>query len=272
LTAVDRTDTEYDVDAEFWDAFYSGTGDIPFYLSLARRFGGPVLDAMCGTGRLAIPLAQAGFETVGMDSHVGMLERARKSSEDLTVGHPSAQKPPRFERADIRSFSLGRTFNLIIVGLSGFLHLTKPADQDAAVSCLKAHLAPEGALVIAVRNPQAPGRSHALALDAEVDFLGGKLARRSEIGADTDSRLLHVKFRWEQKRGSTIVRTAESSFDLRYLPANGLKALLEGAGLKVAESWGGYDGEVLSPVSVWIIHLAIPRGGLKEGVRMRRRA
>ena len=41
--------------------------DIPFWLRMAGRYGGPILELACGTGRITIPLAEAGFEMVGLD-------------------------------------------------------------------------------------------------------------------------------------------------------------------------------------------------------------
>jgi 2-polyprenyl-3-methyl-5-hydroxy-6-metoxy-1,4-benzoquinol methylase len=51
--------------------------DGPFLLEIAGRAGNPVLELGCGTGRLTIPMAQAGVEITGLDVVPGMLERAR---------------------------------------------------------------------------------------------------------------------------------------------------------------------------------------------------
>ena len=36
-------------------------GDLELYFALARRTGGPILELAVGTGRLAVPIAAAGF-------------------------------------------------------------------------------------------------------------------------------------------------------------------------------------------------------------------
>ena len=56
-----------------YDLFHSGSGDVPFYLDCARRFGGPILELGSGTGRVMIPLAEAGYEVVGLDLSPAML-------------------------------------------------------------------------------------------------------------------------------------------------------------------------------------------------------
>ena len=53
--------------------------DGPFFLTLAQRIGGPVLDLGCGTGRITIPLAHHGLACTGLDAVPGMFDqRARK--------------------------------------------------------------------------------------------------------------------------------------------------------------------------------------------------
>lgn len=55
---------------ELYDLFTGAgllAGDIEFYLECARRFGGPILELGTGTGRVLVPLADAGHEVVGMD-------------------------------------------------------------------------------------------------------------------------------------------------------------------------------------------------------------
>ena len=56
-----------------YDAFYAGgappiAGDIAFYDRLAQATGGPVLELGCGTGRIALALAQAGLSVTGGDA------------------------------------------------------------------------------------------------------------------------------------------------------------------------------------------------------------
>ena len=42
--------------------------DLPFWLELAAQAGDPILELGCGTGRVLIPLAQAGYHTIGLDN------------------------------------------------------------------------------------------------------------------------------------------------------------------------------------------------------------
>jgi SAM-dependent methyltransferase len=60
-------------------------GDADLYLALAARAGGPVLELAVGTGRLAIPLAEAGYEVTGVDLDPAMLD-APKPARPRSAG------------------------------------------------------------------------------------------------------------------------------------------------------------------------------------------
>ena len=64
--------------AEFYDLGAGGLDDVPFYLEYARQCGGPILELACGTGRILIPIAEAGYEIYGVDLSVNMLDRCKQ--------------------------------------------------------------------------------------------------------------------------------------------------------------------------------------------------
>src|SRR6266849_691313 len=92
----------YDLDARFDDPA------IDWFRGLARMTGGPVLELGVGSGRVAIPLAKDGNEVVGVDRSKGMLARAAKRAKELRA------KVTLIE-ADMRTFSLDRTFPLVMI-------------------------------------------------------------------------------------------------------------------------------------------------------------
>lgn len=54
-------------------------GDVDLYLALAARTGGPILELASGTGRIALPLVEAGYEVTAIDIDPAMIARASKS-------------------------------------------------------------------------------------------------------------------------------------------------------------------------------------------------
>jgi SAM-dependent methyltransferase len=55
--------------------------DLPYWLKVGREAGGPVLDLGCGTGRILLPLLEAGVDADGVDLHRPMLAYARRKAE-----------------------------------------------------------------------------------------------------------------------------------------------------------------------------------------------
>ena len=116
-------------------------GEIDFYREMvAKPEGGAVLEIACGTGRVAIRLAQDGVEVVGLDLSPAMLEVAREKSAGMSN--------MRWVQGDMRSFELGEAFDLVIIPGHAFQNIITPEDQVACLACIKRHLNPGGTLVV----------------------------------------------------------------------------------------------------------------------------
>jgi SAM-dependent methyltransferase len=94
-----------------------------------------VLDAGCGTGRIARELARRGVDVVGVDLDETMLSTARRKAPALT-----------WHCADLAAIDLGRTFDVILLAGNVMIFLT-PGTEAAVVANLVKHLAPGGRLV-----------------------------------------------------------------------------------------------------------------------------
>jgi SAM-dependent methyltransferase len=106
-----------------------------------------VLDAGCGTGRVAIELARRGVDTLGVDRDPSMLAEARRLAPEL-----------EWRCADLASLALSRTFDVVV--LAGNVPLfCEPEDRAALIAHCAAHVGPGGALVAGF----ATDRGYALA-------------------------------------------------------------------------------------------------------------
>jgi SAM-dependent methyltransferase len=139
------------------DEFYARTyddsvpdwpGEIDFYREMAagvKSEGGTLLEIACGTGRVAIRLAQDGVNVVGLDLSSAMLEIARQKSLHL--------ENMRWIEGDMRSFELDKAFELVLIPGHAFQNLNTPQDQVACLGCIKRHLKPRGTLVVHLDPP-----------------------------------------------------------------------------------------------------------------------
>jgi ubiquinone/menaquinone biosynthesis C-methylase UbiE len=135
-------------DGRHYDQRYRDvTRDIPFWIEQARRYGDPVLELACGTGRVALPLAKEGFRVTGIDISDSMLAQARRkaSQEGIAV---------EWVKADVRDVELGKRFSLVIFPANAICHLLELEDFEACLACVRRHLSTEGRLIIDVFNPR----------------------------------------------------------------------------------------------------------------------
>lgn len=106
---------------------------------------GAALDIGCGVGRWSLELAARGHEVTGIDlsPHMIDLARARAAQEGATCS---------FSAADVISLQLGQSFDLILC-VTVLQHILDPAQAQAAIQRLAAHLAPGGQLILLEAAP-----------------------------------------------------------------------------------------------------------------------
>ena len=134
--------------AEFYAQTYDASvpdwpGEVDFYQEMAaitKSNGASLLEIACGTGRIAIRLAQHGIRVVGLDISPQMLAAARQKSAEL--------ENIRWVLGDMRSFDLGEQFGLAIIPGHAFQNLNTPQDQVACLECIRQHLIASGTLVV----------------------------------------------------------------------------------------------------------------------------
>jgi SAM-dependent methyltransferase len=132
--------------------YASRTRDVAYYVRLAELSGGPLLEYGVGNGRVALPVARAGVEVVGIDLSEPMLQdlAARLARET-----PEVRRRVRMVRGDMRHVKLRRRFPLVIAPFNVFLHLYTRSDVEEFLARVRAHLAPSGQLVFDVSVPRA---------------------------------------------------------------------------------------------------------------------
>lgn len=141
---------------EAYDAFYQTdlqqvAGDVAFYTGLALESAGPVLELACGTGRLTLPIAEAGVEITGADMSEGMLTVARQKSEAL----PDATRARlMLLHQDMTALQIDRRFRLVFVPFRSFQHLLTRDRQRQALEGMHKHLEPGGRLVLHLFDPR----------------------------------------------------------------------------------------------------------------------
>ena len=209
---------------------------------LSRLAGpGPALELGVGTGRVALPLTQAGVEVHGIDASEAMVERLREKpgGEDIhvTIG-------------DFADFSLEERFPVIYVVFNTFFGLLTQDAQLACMECVARHLTPDGAFVMQAFVPDVTR------FDAHNQRVSVETVSLDELVLETSS---HDPFTQRTDSHHVVIREAGVRLypvRIRYAYPSELDLMAKIAGLRLRERWADWDRSTFPSrawqhVSVW---------------------
>lgn len=249
--------------ARFYDLEYAGyMDDVEFYVQHALAMDPektrPLLELGCGTGRVLVPLAEAGFRVVGVDQSVGMLEVCRERAERVGVAE-------RVEvvRADVRDLSgvMGGPFNLAFCALNTFAYLRTTQEQVAMLRSLHPLLVQHGVLVL---DLTPPGRNLLPPSDGEVLYQGsypdaetGGVVHKFVSGyAEASRQLHHTRIFYDLEGPDGTVQRTSQEVTFRWTGRYEMELLLGSAGYRLEKVYGGYDLEEYGDDSERLIFVA----------------
>lgn len=119
--------------------------DLSFWLRLAQRYGSPILELGCGTGRIFSPLFQAGYPITGLDNDRAMLDF-------ICCGWEEKNRPALIH-ADMTTFHLAQVFHLVLLPCNTFSTLTAVQQRQTLV-CIRHCLIRSGVFATSLPNPQ----------------------------------------------------------------------------------------------------------------------
>ena len=234
-------------------------GDLDLYLALADRADGPILELAAGSGRLAVPLAAAGYRVTAVDRDPAMLDRARPRA--AAAGVP----PDRLEfvEADLVDLHLpdaGR-YAFAFIALNSIMLLASREAQRAAFRTLATHLAVGGLAAVDAWLPDAEdlGRFDGRVMlewprtDPET---GAVVTKVGSAQHDAATNTVELSAIYEEGRQGEPPRRWVRHDRLRLVSADELAAFADEAGLRVEIVAGGYDLAPIGPSSERVVLVA----------------
>jgi SAM-dependent methyltransferase len=205
--------------AERYDEWAAGvTADVGFYVDLARRAEGPLVELAVGNGRVAIPVARAtGRRVIGIDSSPAMLAQARTRAAEAGVELD-------LREGDMRDLTLHEPAGLIFCPFRALLHLPTWADRRQVFERVAASLLPDGRFAW-----------NAFAFDHV-------LAARADGRRELEPVPHTVRYSVGDNRVD-IVRDDGARSSLWWATRNEWLGLVDVAGLEVEALYGGFTGE-----------------------------
>lgn len=220
-----------------------------FYTAQAESLGGPVLDVGCGTGRLAVHIAERGLEVTGVEPGAGMIAvaRSRPGTELVEWVHAPGQ-----------TFEVGTRFALAYMTGHAFQAVHGSEGATALLANVGRHLAPEGRFIFETRNPLDRAwlrwtRDRSLVETEE----HGPIQESYEVAEQSDGLIAlthHIRL---LDRGEELVGHSR----LRFPSREQVEAECDAAGLEVLEWYGGWDGRPLTEECEEMIAVTQPAAG-----------
>jgi SAM-dependent methyltransferase len=197
----------YGMMAEFWDLFRGDTStweDRFFYLDVVKKYGQPVLDVGCGTGRILLDFMQQGIDIDGIDNSPDMLARLQQKSEKLNL-HPVVYQQ------EMDRLATPRKYQSILVPSSSFQLLLDPSRPPLAMQRFYEHLLPSGVLAMPFMTLWKEGDPLESEFTREVirPEDSATIRRWQYSRFDPDSSLEHTIDRYEIIRDGNVIASEE---------------------------------------------------------------
>lgn len=253
--------SDYDLWAEIYDSVYSYVHeDIPFYVEEAIRAGGSILELGCGTGRVAMPIAEAGLDVTGIDFSEAMLKVAQHKVLNLESSSGSVN----LVQADMIDFSLDRKFSLVIIPFRGFLSLLSVQDEVDTLLNIKRHLAPGGKLIFNIFVPDF----NMLVQESDVPYhfrdvtdhnTGDKFIVWLQNSFDSYSQIMSIRTIIEKlDHSGAVTQKLYRDFQLRYIFRWEIHHLLKMCGYEILGLYGDFERTPFDEASDEMVWVAAP--------------
>jgi SAM-dependent methyltransferase len=226
--------------------------DIPFWLDLAAEQGSPILELGCGTGRVLIPLARAGFSSLGLDHDLAMLIYLRSNLRSLI------NPQPLIMLADISSFNLSRKFHLVILPCNTFSTLSAMS-RKACLQCVRRHLEPGGLFAVSVPNPamlmELPAHSQ---VELEEEFTHPLSGNPLQVSSTWRRTKTTFTLRWfyDHLLPDGSVERMQVEIIHQLVSMEGYLDEIKVAGMEIRAIYGDFDRSVYRADSAYLILLA----------------
>lgn len=215
---------------QFYDADkpLAPQSEVDWYLERLPGDDSAILEVMCGSGRLLLPLLDADVHLHGCDSSAAMLASCEARLEDIG-----------FETSlflqDATRLDLPYHYQAAFIAAGSLQLIVDPTLAHAALERIRAHLVDPGILLLDFFVPDEalhpPGAPVVEARTVAV-YEGLKIAHRSETAVDVDSRRIDIRSRYEKRTGPMILAREDETLALTWYSEDEAVALVAAAGFR----------------------------------------
>lgn len=183
-----------------------------------------LLDAACGTGGHAVPLARRGYQVTAFDASPVMLQQARAKTRDVS-----------FHLMDLRTFDTGGQFDACVCMFAALNYLTRNSEIAGAMANIRKHLRSGGLFLFDFWNGLAVLRILPETRVKTVTGDGIKVIRFVQPELDAFSHVCRSQYHLIAARGNTIVEEVRETHEVRFFFPQEIIHYLEESGFEVLQ-------------------------------------
>jgi ubiquinone/menaquinone biosynthesis C-methylase UbiE len=225
--------------------------DIEMWCRFAAQWGGPILEVCCGSGRITLPLAKAGYEIYALDYSEKLL--------DILKSKIRADYKIHTIYADMRDFHIAQTFNFAFISYSSFQQLLTLDDQLTCLATINKHLNKNGKLIFDITPCLCEGdNSVAQSLQYTIRYPKNNSTVKLYSGYEIDrlNLIKHYYDKYVEIFANGEERVFSHSISLKECSPDYMKLILEKSGFRLVEIQGGFHNEKLDKLSNNAIYIA----------------
>ena len=248
---MDDMQIDYDRVAEIYDLYVTADYDVPFFLSEAANVDAPVLELTSGTGRLSLPLIQAGVQLTCVDASEGMLDVLSRKLKERGL-HADVRC------ANICHLRLPTSFQLAILPFQSFMEIVGEELQRQALSAVFACLSPGGRFVCTLHNPCVRRTQ----VDGVLRIVGRFPTSNGTLvvsGFEQGGRPVVTRLQFFEFFGNDGQMRSKLLWPMEFelVEKDQFELMARDAGFRVLQLYGNYDRSpfdvMRSPVMIWVL-------------------
>ncbi len=249
----------YETLARYYDQIHASlTADLPFIVKMAGEQEGPLLEVGSGTGRLLIPLAEAGVQVTGVDNSAEMLKIARRRLAQMPAAVQQSVTLLEEDILSMRPETFDQRFAIALLSYNTLLHFND-VEIVRLLRILTGLMQPGGWVLIDIANPfLVAGASYDQDPLFETSFIDESNNERVEqwsvSSLDESAQRLMVAWTFRSPDGEAETQHVEIVYHYHY--PHQVELLLQQAGFKLMEIWGDYDESSFDETSERLLMLA----------------
>ena len=245
----------YDYVADLYDIYVPATFDIDFFITETKKTSGEVLELMSGTGRISIPLIEAGVKLTCVDLSAGLNAILEDKLQKMGLNADVYQM-------DVCELELQKKFDMVIIPFSSFVHITSSSDQRKALTRIRQHLIPGGIFICTLGNPKLRQK----AVDGQLRLFrtyplpvtqGQLLLWVTEDISDDDEQVVEAMQFYEEYDAKGVLQSKRLlELHFRLSQKDEFEELAKAAGFKIKALYGDYAYSEFnddSPAMIWFL-------------------